>query len=120
MNKFTINLTILFFIFIGSINTYSGEYKLVNKSGVYVSSLQFSATGINSWNSIGVNLSNDQVLTLSFDTPSENCIYNLKFTDNTGKEYEMDAVDLCGMTEIILSTTNSTEAEKVTIPKLKK
>jgi hypothetical protein len=109
----------LFFIF-GAINAYSGDYTLVNKSGISVSSVQFSEASSNSWNSIGVNLSDGQKLTLTFDTPSENCVYNLKFTDNTGKEYIMDAVDLCGQTEIILSTSNSTEADKVTLPVLKK
>lgn len=84
----------------------SGEYHIVNKSGLNVVSISYCKSGDNFSNSTTVSgsIAKDQNTTVDLSINTEVCSYDIKFTDDKGVEYVMSGVDLCTSKTIVLDT----------------
>lgn len=106
-------VVLLLFVTFGFTNT--GNYSVVNKSGVNVTGISISPAGMNFQNAVSFSrsINIDQVASIDFESDSENCLYDIKFSDANGKSYVMSGVDLCGSNEIILERVISDEVPAI-------
>jgi hypothetical protein len=95
----------------------AGDYSIVNKSEVIVTSVSVSEYGSGSWNTIvsSARILKGEMISVYLESSSEKCNYELKFIDENGKEYRINDISLCGSNEIVLTTNSSVEAEKIKI-----
>ena len=110
----SIGIIILFLaFFIGF--TVSGNYSVINKSGVNVTGISISPSGDNSGNTttISRSISKDQSISIDFTANEEQCEYDVRFTDDKGREYLMSGVELCGSSEIILVSNKADEVPQI-------
>ena len=97
--------------------TGSGDYSIVNKSGVKVTNISIAKSGdsfVNASN-YSQSISDNQTVSISFDRGSNNeqtCSYDVKFTDDRGQSYIMEGIDLCG-SDIIVLQTGTVKADEV-------
>ena len=95
--------------------TISGNFSVINKSGVNVTKVIISPTGDNAGNSttFSNSISKDQSISIDFAVNSEACQYDVRFTDDKGREYLMSGVELCGSSEIILVSNKADEVPQI-------
>ncbi|MBE2228053.1 MAG: hypothetical protein IAE93_11935 [Ignavibacteria bacterium] len=99
----------------------SGERTVVNKSGENVTGLMVAPAGTNSWNSVYQgSFTNGHKMSFSYEETSGNCVVNVKFINGNGKEYLLENIDLCASSEIVLTTTESTNVESIDVPVIKR
>lgn len=98
--------------------TGAGSYSVINKSGVNVSSIKITPTGDNTGNSVSFSrsIAKDQSINIDFTANEEVCEYDVRFTDEHGKEYLMSGVNLCGSSEIVLVTSKADEVPQIYAP----
>ena len=111
-------IAILFLmLFIGF--SVTGNYSIVNKSGVNVTGVTIIPTGNNTDNSVNfsTSISKDQSISVDFTVNSENCSYDIRFKDDQGREYVMSGIDLCGSTELVLVSNKADEVPQIYVPK---
>ncbi len=116
MKQLSILIASLCFIALIQNSAYSGEYKLINKTGSSISGIYISSSGSDSWLAIGSTMTSSQNISFTFDAVSQNCQYKIKFTDNTGKENIIESIDMCSVSEIILNSGTSTETDSIKLP----
>lgn len=106
-------VVVLLFVIVGFTN--AGNYSVINKSGVNVTGISISPSGMNFQNAVTFSrsINTDQVTSIDFESDSDNCTYDIKFSDANGKSYVMSGVDLCGSNEIILERVISDEAPAI-------
>ena len=100
-------------LFIGF--TVSGNFSITNKSGVNVTNVTISPTGDNSGNStsFSMSISKDQSIGVDFTVNPEECQYDVRFTDDKGREYLMSGVELCESSEIVLVSNKADEVPQI-------
>ena len=91
------------------------SFAIVNKTGFTVTSVKLSHSGSESW---GVNITTlDQIVDgesfkfmMSIEQP--NCVFDIKYTDSSGKEYTMRQVDFCNseMISLIVPPVQNTKS----------
>src|SRR5688572_2904536 len=111
-------IAILFLmLFIGF--SVTGNYSIINKSGVNVTGVTIIPTGNDAGNSVNFSssISKDQSISVDFTANTENCSYDVKFTDDQGREYVMNGIDLCSSTELVLVTNKADEVPQIYVPK---
>lgn len=111
-------IAILFLmLFIGF--SVTGNYSIINKSGVNVTGITISQSGDNAGNSVTFSrsISKDQSISVDFTANTENCNYDVRFTDDQGREYVMSGIELCGSTELVLVSHKADEVPQIYVPK---
>ena len=98
--------------------TGAGNYSVINKSGVNITSFKITPTGDNTGTSVSFSRSvaKDQSISIDFTANEEVCEYDVRFTDEQGREYLMSGVNLCGSSEIILVTSKADEVPQIYAP----
>lgn len=120
MKQLGILIASLCFLALSQNSVYSGDYKLINKTGSSISGIYISSSGSDTWLAIGSTMTSGQNISFTFDAVEQNCQYKIKFTDNKGIENIIESIDMCSVSEIILSSIASTESERLTLPFKKK
>jgi hypothetical protein len=100
-------------LFIGF--TVSGNISVINKSGVNITKVIISPTGDNAGNSttFSRSISKEQSISIDFAVNPDVCQYDVRFTDDKGREYLMSDVELCGSSEIILVSNKADEVPQI-------
>lgn len=113
---FTGIIVLLLMFFIGFTGT--GNYSVINKSGVNVTSITISPIGDNTGNSVSFSRSigMDQSISIDFTTNTEVCEFDVRFTDDQGREYVMTGIDLCNSSKIILVSNKVDEVPQIFVP----
>jgi hypothetical protein len=84
----------------------SKTFKVINKSGIAVTSVRLSSNDTYTW---GLSLTtmdkvpNDKSFDFVQKIDTARCIYDFKFTGDDGKDYIIENVDLCTTKEIVLA-----------------
>lgn len=96
----------------------TGNYSIVNKSGVNVTGVTISPSGttVNSI-SFSRSISKDQTISVDFTANAEACTYDVRFTDDQGNEHLMSGVELCGSSELVLVSNKAEEVPQIYMPK---
>ncbi|HLT24063.1 MAG TPA: hypothetical protein VK004_02965 [Ignavibacteria bacterium] len=106
-------VVLLLFVIVGFTN--AGNYSVINKSGVNVTGISISPAGMNFQNAVTFSrsINTDQIISIDFESDSENCLYDIKYSDSNGKSYVMSGIDLCESNEIILERVITDEAPAI-------
>lgn len=102
MNTKFVACLILLLLFFTAIPSLSGERTIINKSGSAVTSVMISPSGSLNWVYISSGMAAEGKLIFTFEENALLCSYELKFTDDMGKEYFMGSIDMCSEFEITL------------------
>lgn len=88
----------------------SKDITIINKSGVNVISITISSTGdVSGSQTFSSSIGDGQKSLIGFEVTGEQCLYEVRFTGQDGKQYLMTDVELCNSTEIILETNKADE-----------
>ena len=92
----------------------SKDITIINKSGVNVNSITISSIGdVSGSQTFSSSIPDGQKSSISFEVIGEQCLYEVRFTGQDGKQYIMSDVELCGSTEIILVSNKADEVPQI-------
>lgn len=90
------------------------QLTVLNKSGVNVTSITVSQEGDFAGSQTFSNrVQNGEKFTINFNANTDNCVYNVNFTDDKGNVYTMSSVELCNSNEIILTSNKADEVQQI-------
>ena len=122
MKKFLLSGIAILMLMVVIAFTNSGSYSVINKSGVNVTGITITPSGDNSGNlstTFSRTISKDQSIGIDFTVNEQVCEYDIRFTDESGKQYLMNGVNLCNSSEIILVTNKADEVPQIYVPNSK-
>jgi hypothetical protein len=100
-------VTFSLFFFAANLSAQTSKtFKVINKSGLAVTSVRLASNDTYSWG-LSLNIMDKVPNDKSFDFVQKidtgRCIYDFKFTTDDKKDYIIENVDLCTAKEIILA-----------------
>jgi len=99
--KFAAYLLLLLLLLM-TIPSLAGDRTIINKSGSAVTSVMISPSGSSNWIYISTGMAAEGKFMFTLEDNAFVCSYELKFTDDKGKEYFMGSIDICSEFEITL------------------
>ena len=87
-------------------------YKATNKTGLALTSVRFAKTETFQWGfelNIADKILNNATFEFQRKVDTTGCLYDFKLIDDSGKEYILEKVDLCGSTDIIITLPEEKE-----------
>ena len=110
MKNFFLSLALVCTFLIAVSFAGSKDITVINKSGVNVTSITISSIGDASGSqTFSSSIPDGHQSSIGFELLNEQCLFEVRFTGQDGKQYLMSDVELCGSTEIILVTNKADE-----------
>jgi len=100
---------IIILLLITAISSLAGERTIIKKSGSSVTSVMISPSGSSNWIHISTGMAAEGKLLFTFEENALESSYDLKFTDDKGKKYFMDLIDMCSTFETTLDGCRTEE-----------
>jgi hypothetical protein len=85
----------------------NADYDVVNETGMVITHLYVSPDDEEDWGEDILDkdvLGDGETSAISFDPENEHCKYDVKITDEDGKDWIVQDVDLCAITHLVFST----------------
>ena len=115
--KFAAYLMLLLLLLM-TIPSLAGDRTIINKSGSAVTSVMISPSGSSNWIYISTGMAAEGKFMFTLEDNAFVCSYELKFTDDKGKEYCRGLIDQCSELELKLEGHRA-EQKHVRLPNQK-